>query len=63
MEKYFSRLEVSYQIYLASKQCRDAEPVAFHLELLGDSRQGNNQHRNGTFTQSRIENESSKAQT
>ena len=63
IEKHFSRLEVSCQIYLASKQCRDAEPVAFHLELLGDSRQGNNQHRNGTFTQSRIENESSKAET
>ena len=27
-----------------------AEPVAFHLELLGDGRQGNNQHRNGAFT-------------
>ena len=62
IEKYFSRLEVSCQIYLASKQCRDAEPVAFHLELLGDGCQGNNQHRNGAFTQGRIENDSLKAE-
>ena len=42
-----------------------AEPVAFHLELLGDGRQGNNQHRNGAFafTQDQIEHESLKAET
>ena len=31
-----------------------AEPVAFLLELLGDGRQGNNQHQNRAFTQGRI---------
>ena len=54
--------QIRSQIYLASKQCRDAEPVAFHLELLGDGCQGNNQHRNGAFTQGRIENDSLKAE-
>ena len=53
----------SCQIYLASKRCRNAKPVAFHLELLGHGRQGNNQHRNVAFTQGRIENKSLKAET